>query len=708
MSQEKINQRLIKSNIDQLSKIVKRPAVTEKILSRPPFRFIFDLTTMIIKTTGYLRGLYSEEEFNFDNVNVNKETKMAFLDKLIDVIGFINGKPIDCKSAKIVAGVEVEKTNKLLNEFAKCVLDKKPFLESVEKVRKGPKNKIDKVDNNKEKTTKAVMADKQSDGEIKSKNTKTKSTKQTTKATVADKVKQTNQQEIKKSTSVKSSESSKNEIDKSNIKEEDNIDEMNTSKVDDVKEENSEELTIDSGLDIDTINYNSNRRPSTTTKTEIQNRDEKKVQEKDDHSVIETTPAVQDDLDDALEQQLSSLDNVNQLIKNEKQIMDEDLPIIINDNQMNKNGSEKNSNIQNNKTFESIENNRSKQSIVNDNNIQIDDNNDEDLIASLKQIEPPVNDDFHLKSNESLSNKAINNNNDDDDDDKNKQIQSNRPKNHREKSSTILRKDLKNDVNETMMIKSMVDNNNRIKSSVSTSIRSARPKSSRPAPPRVMTASRSRLSQLMENRTEQFGTETTTTINSNIWIPETVDDEMDEFLISSQKLQDSFLTSDSNNLDQITNNNNNDVNQTEESKSKGHLVQQLMATKTELEGQIKDSNHLDSNNSNKQPMINDTNQLKNQIQSLCQSIGTLTKAMNYLHEDVEPMLDELTKWKTEYETNNKIIMKIRSEMNNDLEPLRKELEQIERQCDDFDEQIRITKSNVFRNEQIITKLINSV
>mgnify|MGYP002652409410 CR=1 FL=1 len=154
--------------------------------------------------------------------------------------------------------------------------------------------------------------------------------------------------------------------------------------------------------------------------------------------------------------------------------------------------------------------------------------------------------------------------------------------------------------------------------------------------------------------------------------------------------------------------NNNDVNQTEESKSKGHLVQQLMATKTELEGQIKDSNHLDSNNSNKQPMINDTNQLKNQIQSLCQSIGTLTKAMNYLHEDVEPMLDELTKWKTEYETNNKIIMKIRSEMNNDLEPLRKELEQIERQCDDFSEQIRITKSNVFRNEQIITKLINSV
>ena len=80
--------------------------------------------------------------------------------------------------------------------------------------------------------------------------------------------------------------------------------------------------------------------------------------------------------------------------------------------------------------------------------------------------------------------------------------------------------------------------------------------------------------------------------------------------------------------------------------------------------------------------------------------------MNYLHEDVEPMLNELVKWQTEFETNNKIIMKIRAEMNSDLEPLRKELEQTERQVDDFGDQIRMTKANVFRNEQIITKLIN--
>lgn len=47
MSQEKVNSRLIKSNIDLFTKIVKRPPITEKILSRPPFRFLFDLTTMV-------------------------------------------------------------------------------------------------------------------------------------------------------------------------------------------------------------------------------------------------------------------------------------------------------------------------------------------------------------------------------------------------------------------------------------------------------------------------------------------------------------------------------------------------------------------------------------------------------------------------------------------------------------------------------------
>ena len=596
----------------------------------------------------------------------------------------INGKTIDCKSAKIVAGLEVEKTNKLLNEFAKCVLDKKSFLESVEKVRKGSKNTIDKVDNNKEKMTTKAVTD-VNDGKIKSKNTKP-ITKPTTKATAAGKTKQPSQQE-RKSTNAKTAESPKNEIEKPNIKRKESIDEIYKNQIE-AQEENTEELTIDSELEI-VGKENENRRPSTTTKTDIQNRDEMKMQENDQVDI--KTQAVMDDLDDVLGQ-LSSLDNVNNndnnpSLMNEPQIMDEELPVT-NDNYDHDSG-QNSIDKEFEKNFSSTENNRLKEPIVG-----IARNHNED-ISTVKQTEPPVIESIaiHPKLNDLSSSKVITN--------RDKEIQSNRPKN-RENSSTIHNNDLNNNVN--TMAKSVADINNRIKSSAAT--RSARPKSSRPAPPRVMTASRSRLSQLMENRTEQLESESTTT-NANVWIPETVDDESDEFLISSQKLQDSFLTMDSNNRDQKTG--DADIGQ-EEFESKGHLVQQLMATKNELEGQIKDLN-LESNKSYNQQsatMIDDTNQLKNQIQSLCQSIGTLTKAMGYLHEDVEPMLNELVKWQTEFETNNKIIMKIRAEMNSDLEPLRKELEQTERQVDDFGDQIRMTKANVFRNEQIISNLIHSV
>ena len=48
MAPESVNPRLIKSNIDLLSKITKKPnMVTEKILSRPPFKFLHELTTLV-------------------------------------------------------------------------------------------------------------------------------------------------------------------------------------------------------------------------------------------------------------------------------------------------------------------------------------------------------------------------------------------------------------------------------------------------------------------------------------------------------------------------------------------------------------------------------------------------------------------------------------------------------------------------------------
>jgi len=39
----------------------------------------------LIRETGFLKGLFTEEELNSDNIK-DKETKLVFLTKLIDVV----------------------------------------------------------------------------------------------------------------------------------------------------------------------------------------------------------------------------------------------------------------------------------------------------------------------------------------------------------------------------------------------------------------------------------------------------------------------------------------------------------------------------------------------------------------------------------------------------------------------------------------------
>lgn len=76
---------MIKKTQDQLGKYFKKPPLTEKLLRKPPFRFLHDIITAIIKETGFLKGLFTDEELNSDNIK-DKEAKLAFLTKLIDVV----------------------------------------------------------------------------------------------------------------------------------------------------------------------------------------------------------------------------------------------------------------------------------------------------------------------------------------------------------------------------------------------------------------------------------------------------------------------------------------------------------------------------------------------------------------------------------------------------------------------------------------------
>lgn len=61
----------VKKTQDVLGRIISKPPLTEKLLSRPPFRYLHDLFSEIISATGFGNGLYDEYESNSENVKVS-------------------------------------------------------------------------------------------------------------------------------------------------------------------------------------------------------------------------------------------------------------------------------------------------------------------------------------------------------------------------------------------------------------------------------------------------------------------------------------------------------------------------------------------------------------------------------------------------------------------------------------------------------------
>uniref|UniRef100_UPI0037E8294D TRAF3-interacting protein 1 isoform X2 n=1 Tax=Semicossyphus pulcher TaxID=241346 RepID=UPI0037E8294D len=133
-----MNGALVKKTQDTLGKVIKKPPLTEKLLSKPPFRYLHDIFSEIIRTTGFMKGLYGENEMKSDNVK-DKDSKIVFLQKAIDVVMLVSGEPLAAKPVRIVAGHEPEKTNELLQAIAKCCLNKMSSDEAVKRVLSGEK-----------------------------------------------------------------------------------------------------------------------------------------------------------------------------------------------------------------------------------------------------------------------------------------------------------------------------------------------------------------------------------------------------------------------------------------------------------------------------------------------------------------------------------------------------------------------------------------
>ncbi|XP_011687190.1 PREDICTED: TRAF3-interacting protein 1 [Wasmannia auropunctata] len=173
---DEVRPEVIKKTQDLLGKYFKKPPLTEKLLRKPPFRFLHDIITAIVRETGFLEGLFSEEELNSDNIK-DKEAKLAFLTKLIDVVKLISGANLTVRASKIVSGQEPTKTNELLQAIGKALDKKVSSREAIEHYKKSL-----------EKKTKAGSKSRSTTKEETSKNAASRQTSQTRKSSEKDKI----------------------------------------------------------------------------------------------------------------------------------------------------------------------------------------------------------------------------------------------------------------------------------------------------------------------------------------------------------------------------------------------------------------------------------------------------------------------------------------------------------------------------------------
>ncbi|XP_059962308.1 TRAF3-interacting protein 1 isoform X14 [Mesoplodon densirostris] len=133
-----MNAAVVKRTQEALGKVIRRPPLTEKLLNKPPFRYLHDIITEVIRMTGFMKGLYTDAEMKSDNVK-DKDAKISFLQKAIDVVVMVSGEPLLAKPARIVAGHEPERTNELLQRIGNCCLSKLSSDDAVKRVLAGEK-----------------------------------------------------------------------------------------------------------------------------------------------------------------------------------------------------------------------------------------------------------------------------------------------------------------------------------------------------------------------------------------------------------------------------------------------------------------------------------------------------------------------------------------------------------------------------------------
>ncbi|KAM9009830.1 TRAF3-interacting protein 1 isoform 5-T7 [Ara ararauna] len=136
-----MNEAVLRRTQESLGRVIRKPPLTDRLLSKPPFRYLHDVITEVIRVTGFMKGLYTDFELKSDNVK-DKDAKISFLQKAIDAVVMVTGEPLSVKPARVVAGHEPEKTNEFLQAIGKCCLNKLSSDAAVKRILAGERGDV--------------------------------------------------------------------------------------------------------------------------------------------------------------------------------------------------------------------------------------------------------------------------------------------------------------------------------------------------------------------------------------------------------------------------------------------------------------------------------------------------------------------------------------------------------------------------------------
>jgi TRAF3-interacting protein 1 len=71
---------------EAIGAIIQKPKMTEKLLSKPPFRFLHDTISAVTVATGFAQGLFGPEELD-SALLTEKQQKLNYLDKICNFVG---------------------------------------------------------------------------------------------------------------------------------------------------------------------------------------------------------------------------------------------------------------------------------------------------------------------------------------------------------------------------------------------------------------------------------------------------------------------------------------------------------------------------------------------------------------------------------------------------------------------------------------------